>query len=128
MSNVQQFTCIWQIMDHLLWIPQSLKILKCHFLQDIKNSLHGVTRMGLKPYQNFFRIFFSKNMVARGVQSFCILEGATDLLIEQWQKFLFQFTPDMWWANPENFKSISWAVLDLLPFNWKILAPVHLLL
>ena len=59
------------------------KISKRHFFQDIKNSLHGVTRMGLKPHQNFFQIFFSTNMVARGVQSFCILEGATDLLIEQ---------------------------------------------
>ena len=59
------------------------KILKRHFFQDIKNSSHGVTRMGLKPHQNFFQIFFSTNMVARGVQSFCILEGATDPLIEQ---------------------------------------------
>ena len=59
------------------------KISKRHFFQDIKNSLHGVTRMGLKPHQNFFQNFFSTNMVARGVQSFCILEGATDLLIEQ---------------------------------------------
>ena len=59
------------------------KISKRHFFQDIKNSFHGVTRMGLEPHQNFFQIFFSTNMVARGVQSFCILEGATDLLIEQ---------------------------------------------
>ena len=102
------------------------KISKRHFFQDIKNSLHGVTRMGLKPHQNFFQNFFSTNMVARGVQSFCILEGATDLLIEQWLKFLCQFTPDMWWANAENFKSISWVVSDLLPFNWKILAIVGL--
>ena len=59
------------------------KISKRHFFQDIKNSFHGVTQMGLKPHQNFFQNFFSTNMVARGVQSFCILEGATDLLIEQ---------------------------------------------
>ena len=58
------------------------KISKRHFFQDIKNSFHGVTRMGLKPHQNFFQIFFSTNMVAGGVQSFCILEGATDPLIE----------------------------------------------
>ena len=51
---------------------------KRHFFQDIKNSLHGVTRMGLKPHQNFFQNFFSTSMVPRGVQSFCILEGATD--------------------------------------------------
>ena len=43
------------------------KISKRHFFQDIKNSLHGVTRMGLKPHQNFFQNFFSTNMVARGV-------------------------------------------------------------
>ena len=59
------------------------KISKRPFFQDIRNSFHGVTRMGLEPHQNFFQIFFSTNMAARGVQSFCILEGATDPLIEQ---------------------------------------------
>ena len=63
--------------------------------------------MGLEPHQNFFQNFFSTNMVAGGVQYFCILEGATDSLIEQWLKFLGQFSPDMWWTNAENFKSIS---------------------
>ena len=58
------------------------KISKRHFFQDIKNSLHQVTQMGLKPHQNFFQTFFSINMVAGGVQSSCILEGATDPLIE----------------------------------------------
>ena len=38
--------------------------------------------MGLKPHQNFFQIFFSTNMVAGGDQSFCILDGTTDPLIE----------------------------------------------
>ena len=46
------------------------KISKCHFFQDIKNSFHGVTWMGLEPHQNFFQNFLSTNMVARGVQSF----------------------------------------------------------
>ena len=59
------------------------KISKRHFFQDIKNSFHGVTQMGIKPHQIFFQIFFSKNMVTRGAQNFCILEGATDQLIEQ---------------------------------------------
>ena len=59
------------------------KISKRHFFQDIKNSFHGVTQIGLKPHQNFFKIFFSTNTVARGVQSFCILEGATHPLIKQ---------------------------------------------
>ena len=59
------------------------KISKRHFFQDIKNSFHGVTQMGLKPHQNFFQFFFSTNMVARGVQSFCILEGAAETKIEQ---------------------------------------------
>ena len=102
------------------------KIPKRHFFQDIKNSFHGVTRMGLEPHQIFFQNFFSTNMVPRGVQSFCILEGATDPLIEQWLNFFCQFTMDIWWTNAENFKSISWAVSDLLPFNWKILAIVGL--
>ena len=58
------------------------KISKRHFFQDIKNSFHGVTQMGLEPHQNFFQNFFSTNMVVRGGQSFCILEGAADPLIE----------------------------------------------
>ena len=82
--------------------------------------------MGLEPHQNFFQIFFSTNMVARGVQSFCILEGATDPLIEQWLKFSSQFNPDMWWTNAENFKSISWVVSELSSFKWKILAIARL--
>ena len=57
------------------------KISKRHFFQDIKNSFHGVTRMGLEPHQIFFQNFFSTNMVARGAQSFCLLEGATDTQI-----------------------------------------------
>ena len=110
-----------------LWSKQWITGSGFHFFQDIRNSFHGVTQIGLKPHQNFFQIFFSTNMVARGVQSFCILEGATDPLIEQLLKFFCQFTPDIWWANAENFKSISWVVSDLLPFNWKILAVVRLL-
>jgi len=60
--------------------------------QDIKSSFHRVTQMGLEPHQNFFQILFSTNMVAGGVQSFCILEGATDSLIEQWPKYFGQFS------------------------------------
>ena len=60
------------------------KNLKHHFFQDINNSFHGVTQIGLKPHQIFLKIFFSTNTAARGVQSFCIIEGATCLLIEQW--------------------------------------------
>ena len=52
--------------------------------------------MGLEPHQIFFQNFSSTNMVARGVQSFYIVEGATDPLIEQWLKFLTQSDPDMW--------------------------------
>ena len=58
--------------------------------------------MGLQPHQKFFQIFFSTNMVARGAQSFCILESATDPLIEQWLKFSSQFSPDMRWTNLVN--------------------------
>ena len=59
------------------------KISKRHFFQDITNSFHGVTQLGLEPHQIFFLNFFSTNMVARGVLSFGILEGATGPLIEQ---------------------------------------------
>ena len=37
--------------------------------------------------KSFSKFFFSTNMVTRGVQSFCILEGAADPLIDQLQKF-----------------------------------------
>ena len=102
------------------------KFSKRHFFQDIKNSFHGVTRMGLKPHQKFFQIFFSTKMVPRGIQNFCILEDATDPLIEQWLKFSSQISPDMWWTYAENFKSISWVVSELGSFNWKILAIARL--
>ena len=106
------------------------KISKRHFLQDIKNSFHGVTRMGLEPHQNFFQNFFSTIMVVRGVQNFCILEGTTEPLIEQWLRFLGQFSPDMWWTNAKNFKwiswAISWAISKLWSFNWTILGIARL--
>ena len=102
------------------------KISKRHFFQDIKKSFHGVTQICLKPHQNFFQIFFSTYMVARRAQSFYILEGATELLIELWPKFFIKFNPDMWWTNAENFKPISLLVPDLLLFNWKILVMVGL--
>ena len=63
----------------ILLVP---KIPKHHFFRDISNSCQWITQIGLKPNQNFFQIFFSTNMAAGGVQSFCILEGATDPLIE----------------------------------------------
>ena len=58
------------------------KISKHHFFQGIKNSFHEVIQIGVEQYQNF-SIFFSTSVVARGFQSFCILEGATDPPIEQ---------------------------------------------
>ena len=36
------------------------KISKRHFFQDIKNSFHVVTQMGLEPHQFFFKIFFQQ--------------------------------------------------------------------
>ena len=36
------------------------KISKRHFFKDIKNSFHGVTRIGLKPHQNIFKFFFQQ--------------------------------------------------------------------
>ena len=61
---------------------RSSKISKRHFFQGIKNSLHGVTRMGLKSHQNFFQNFFSTNMVARGVQSFDPLDFKKDPIVQ----------------------------------------------
>ena len=58
------------------------KISKRYFFQDIKNSFHQVTQIGLKPHQIFFQILFSTSMDAGEVKSFCILAGTTDPLIE----------------------------------------------
>ena len=55
------------------------KISKHHFFQNIKNYFHGVAQIGLKSLKKNF----STNMVPRGGQSFCILEGAILPLIEQ---------------------------------------------
>ena len=110
-------------MDHWPWMVQSFeKFPNAIFFEDIKNFFYGVTQMGLESHQIFFHNFFSIIMVARGVQSFCILEATTDPLIEQWLKFLCLFTPNIWWTNAENIKSISWAFSELLPFNWNFLA------
>ena len=100
------------------------KNFKTPFFSRYQKFLSWGNSNGSRTTPKNFSKFFSTNMVARGVQSFCILEGTTDPLIEQLLKFFCQFTPDIWWANAKNFKSISWAVSDLLPFNWKILA-VH---
>ena len=103
-----------------------LKNFKTTFFSRYQKFLSWGNSNGSRTTPKFFSIFFSTNMVARGVQSFCILEGATDPLIEQWLKFFSQVSPDIWWTNAENFKSISWAVSDLLSFNWKILAIARL--
>ena len=71
-------------MNHWPWTADSFKkFQKAIFFQDVTNSFHGVTQIGLEPHQIFFQIFFSTNMVARGVLNFGILEGATGPLIEQ---------------------------------------------
>ena len=65
------------------------------FFQDIKNFFHGVIEMGLELHQIFSQNFVLTNMVARGVQSFYILESGTNQLIEQWLNFFDQFCPDI---------------------------------
>ena len=96
--------------NHWIYLDGRLvrKISKRHFFQDIKKSFHGVTQMGPKPHQIFFWKNISTNMVARGIRSFGILEGATGTLIEICPKFFCQFNADMWWAYAENFRAISW--------------------
>ena len=101
---------IIQCKNHWIYLDGRLvrKISKRHFFQDIKKSFHGVTQMGPKPHQIFFWKNISTNMVARGVRSFGILEGASGTLIEICPKFFCQFSADIWWTNAENFKAISW--------------------
>ena len=43
--------------------------------------------MGLKPTQKKFFDKISKNMAARSVQNFGLIEGAAELPLEQSQKF-----------------------------------------
>ena len=43
--------------------------------------------MGLKPTQKIFFEKISKNVAARGVQNFGLIEGAAELSLEQSQKF-----------------------------------------
>ena len=43
--------------------------------------------MGLKPTQKNFFEKISKNIPARGVQNFGLIEGAAELSLEQSQKF-----------------------------------------
>ena len=43
--------------------------------------------MGPKPTQKIFFEKISKNVAARGVQSFGLKEGAAELLLDQSQKF-----------------------------------------
>ena len=90
-ANGKHAVKIWDLNHGSLALDGRLvwKISKRHFFQDINNSFHGVTQIGPKPHQKVLQIFFSTNMVARGVESFCIIEDATDPLIEQWLKFFF---------------------------------------
>ena len=85
--NVNAF--VSQDKKHWIYLDGRLvrKISKRHFFQDIKKSFHGVTQMGPKPHQFFFWKNISTNMVARGVRSFSILEGATGTVIEISPKF-----------------------------------------
>ena len=133
MSNLIEMYTILHLMDKknfqlpihgplaldALLIPQNFKT---PFFSRYQKFLSWGNLNGSRTRPNFFQKFFSTNMVARGLQSFYILEGATDPLIEQWLKFSSKFSPDMWWTYAENFKSISWVVSELWSFNWKILA------
>ena len=73
------------------------------FFNVSKISSWEVNQIGLKPHRIFFQIFVSTNMVATGVQSFCILKGASGPFIDQLINFFCQFSPDIWWTNAEKF-------------------------
>ena len=59
------------------------KISKHHFFTIYQEFLSWGNSNGSRTTPKIFLIFFSTSMVARGVQSFSILEGTTDPLIEQ---------------------------------------------
>ena len=74
------FVQVTYSMDHLF-----IKFQNANFFK-ISKSLLWDNLNEFRTTPNLFSIFFkffSTNVVARGVQSFCILEGATDPLIEQ---------------------------------------------
>ena len=48
----------------------ALKISKRHFYQVMKNSLHGVTSMGLEPSQKFFQSFFLQILLLEAFEVF----------------------------------------------------------
>ena len=63
------------------------KISKRHFFSRYQKILLMGNLNGSRTTPIFFPNFFLTNIIARGVQSFCILEGATDPLIDQWLIF-----------------------------------------
>ena len=58
------------------------KNFKTPFFSRYHKSLPWSNSNMSKTSQNFFQNFFSTNMVARGAQSFCLLEGTTDTQIQ----------------------------------------------
>ena len=67
-------------MDHWPWMVQSFeKISKHHFFKLSKIPF----LRELKTTPKFFSNHLSTNIVARGVQNFCVPEGTTDALIDQ---------------------------------------------
>ena len=82
-------------MDYWLWILHAFEKFQNAIFSRYQKVLSWGNTNGSKITPEFFSIFFSTNMVVRGVQSFCILEGTSDPLIEQWLKFSSQFSPDI---------------------------------
>ena len=64
------------------WCSHS-KNFKTTFSSRYQKFLSWGNSNGSRTTPNFFEIIFSTNMIARGFQSFCILEDPSDPLIEQ---------------------------------------------
>ena len=107
-------------MDHWLWMVQSFKKFQNTIFSRYQKMLSSGNSNGSKTSPKFFSYSFF-NKYTRGVQSFCKLQGATNPLIEQWLKCFQQFTPNMWWTNTENLKTISgfgfFAIIGLLLYK-----------
>ena len=71
-------------MDHWLLMVHLFKNFLNTFFSRYQKFLSWDNSNGSKTTPKYFSIFFSTNMVARGVQMFCIPEGTTDPMIEQW--------------------------------------------
>ena len=103
------------------------KKFKMPFFQDIKNSFHWVTRMGRKPHQSFFKNFFNKYGRQRS-SKFLLTRGRYWPTDEAMTKIFLSIYPKHIMRKCWKLQVNILRDLDLLQFDWKILAVARPLL